>query len=108
MTIDTIKWGETYDIQAQAGDVDGVPIVMDGTWSAAVLITRQLVGGATVAEPAMTMVDGAATCSIDTGSEGWAPGVYYYDVRLTDPDGNDYWCEAVKLVVENRNSPSSA
>jgi hypothetical protein len=107
MTSDSIKWGETYDISAAAADADGVAIPLDGTWSAAIRITRERVGGEVVAEPAMTIGGGVATCTLDTGDDGWRPGIHWYDIRLTDPDGNDYWSEAVKLTLENRNAPAS-
>lgn len=108
MITDEITWGESYDIAAQAGDAAGEPITMDGTWSAALRITRQLLGGETVVDLPMPIVDGAAQISLDTGEEGWAPGTYIYDTRLTDPDGYDYWSEPVKLVLRNRNTPPSA
>ncbi len=108
MLTDTIKWGETYDISAQPVDADGEALVLDGTWSAAVRFVRgEYVGGEEVVSPEMTIAEGAATCTIDTGETAWSPGSYVYDTRFTDPDGNDYWSEPVLLVLENRNTPAS-
>ena len=107
MTTDTIVWGETYDISISCQESDETPITLDGTWSAACCFTSAKVGGTVIAEPTMTIAAGVATATIDTGDEEWAAGEYYYDVRLTDPDGNDYWTEPVKLRVLNRNTPAS-
>ena len=107
METDNIKWGETYDIEATAQDVDGVAIAMDSTWQAAIRVTKRTVGGATLIEPAMTIAAGKATCSIDTGDAPWFVGVFWYDIRLTDPDGNDQWSEPVRLTLEDRNTPNT-
>jgi hypothetical protein len=107
METDTIKWGETYDIQAACQDADGVAVPLTIDWQAACRITRERVGGAVVATPVMTISGGVATCQIDTGDTGWEPGVYIYDIRLTDPDGHDYWGEPVRLTLENRNALAS-
>lgn len=107
MITDAIKHGETYDISITAKDETGAAITLDETWQAACRITRGSIGGNIVAEPAMSIADGKAGCTLDTGDEEWSPGTYYYDVRLTDPDGNDYWTEPVKLKLLDRNSPAS-
>jgi len=107
MQTDTIKWGETYDLAVQAKDADGNALDLTG-WLAAVRFVSARVGGGAVAEPEMTIAGDTASCSIDTGAEGWAPGPYRYDVRFTDPDGNDYWSEPVKLILQNRDTPASA
>ena len=107
METDTIKWGETYDIEATAQDVDGVAIAMDSTWQAAIRVTKRTVGGATLIEPTMTIAAGKATCTIDTGDAPWFVGVFWYDIRLTDPDGNDQWSEPVRLTLEDRNTPNT-
>ena len=107
MQSDSIIHGETYDIAVQIQDANGAPITIDGTWQAACRITRQAVGGPTITEPTMTIVDGAAKCTLDTGDSQWSPTTYYYDIRLTDPDGNDYWTEPVRLTLQKRNTPSS-
>ena len=108
MTADTITWGETYDISLAAQDAVGAAITLDGTWSAACRITKNKVGGEVIANPAMTIAAGVATCQIDTGDAGWAAGVFYYDIRLTDADGNDYWTAPIKLTLTNRNTPARA
>jgi hypothetical protein len=107
MNADTIKWGETYDIELAAADADGDPIALDETWDVACRVTKARIGGPIIAEPAMTTSGGKARCTLDTGDPEWAAGTYYYDLRLTDPDGNDYWTEAVKLTLTNRNAPAS-
>lgn len=107
METDTIKHGETYDLNITAEDADGVAITLDGTWEAACRVTKNKIGGVVIAEPALTFSLGAAVGSIDTRDAEWEPGTYFYDVRLTDPDGNDFWTEPVKLKVEARNTPDS-
>lgn len=107
MQSDSIIHGETYDIAVQIQDENGAPVVIDGTWQAACRITRQTVGGPTIAEPTMTIVGGAAKCTLDTGDDHWSPTTHYYDIRLTDPDGNDYWTEPVRLTLQKRNTPAS-
>ena len=107
MQTDSIKWGETYDIEASAQDADGNPMVLDGTWQAALRITKSTVGGTLLLDPAMTITDGKAVCSLDTGDAPWRAGTYVYDIRLTDPDGHDQWSEPVKLILENRNTPNT-
>ena len=107
MTTDTITWGETYDISLAAQDADGVAITLDGTWSAACRFTKTDIGGEIIANPTMTIAAGVATCQIDTGDAEWSHGVFYYDIRLTDADGYDYWTEPVRLKILNRNAPTS-
>lgn len=107
MAEDTIVHGETYGISVSIQDVDGDPLTLDGTWSAACRVTRNKVGSASIVEPVMVIADNAATTELDTGDEPWMPGVYYYDIRLTDPDGHDYWTEPVKLTLSDRNAPAS-
>jgi hypothetical protein len=107
MSEDRIKWGETYDVTITAEDADGVAVPLTDEWQAAMRVTRGRVGGEIVAEPAVSIADGAAVASIDTGDAGWVAGAYRYDFRLTDPDGNDFWTEAVSLTLENRNAPNT-
>jgi hypothetical protein len=104
---DTIVHGETYDIAVQAKDINGDPIVMDGTWSAATRITKGAIGGEIIAEPAMAIVDGLATYTLDTGESIWESTTYFYDVRLTNPDGDDFWTAKIRLTLTPRNTPSS-
>jgi len=107
MPQDTIIQGETYDISVQIKDADGDPVVIDGTWLVACRFTLQALGGPTVVEPTMIIAAGVATCSIDTGDAPWLPTTYFYDIRLTDPAGNDYWTDPVTLVLRTRNTPAS-
>jgi len=107
MQTDTIVHGETYgiSIQIQGANEEDTPI--DNTWQVACRITSQTIGGTIVAEPIMVIQDGVASCSIDTGDAPWVPTTYYYDIRITDPDGNDYWTEPVQLILRRRNTPAS-
>ncbi len=107
MQFDTIKWGETYDIEATARDDDGNDITLDETWDIAMRVTQRVIGGALIAEPELTITGGKAVCTIDTGKPPWRVGVYVYDIRFTDPDGNDQWSEPVTLTLESRNTPST-
>jgi len=108
---DSIKWGETYTISAAPGDINGLPMdpsPLDETWQVAMRITKgESIGGALFLDPPMTVVDGAATCTIDTGDAPWAVGKYCYDIRFTDADGNDYWSDPVVLAIRPRNTPIS-
>lgn len=108
MRIDTIKWGETYEINATVSDANGDAITLDGTWSAVCVVTKGGVGNKVFFEPAVSIVGGAVVGEIDTGAEIWAAGTYYYDVRVTDSDGNDIWSDPVQLELETRNSPPSS
>lgn len=106
MQTDSITWGETYDISVQVNDAEGAPIALDETYQAACRVTRQ-VGGASILDPEVAIEGGLVTASIDTGDAPWRPGTYYYDIRITDPDGHDYWSEPVKLTLRNRNTPNT-
>jgi hypothetical protein len=107
ITTDEIVWGETYDISISAQDTGGNSITLDGTWSAACRITEDHVGGDIVLNPTMTIAAGVATTSIDTGNAEFLSGVYYYDIRLTDAAGHDYWTSPVRLILANRNTPNT-
>lgn len=108
MATDSIVWGETYDISVTAKDANGDAIAIDGTWEAAIRIVRDRIGGPEIESGAMTIADNAATYSIDTGKAPWTADTYVYDIRLTDPDGNDYWCEPIELTLSDRVTlPSS-
>ncbi len=107
MTTDTIKHGETYSITVQPKDSAGDDLVMDGTWAAACRVTRVRLGGATLVDPVVTISGGSATFSVDTGDAEWEPGTYVWDVRVTDPAGDDFWTEERGLVLETRNAPAS-
>lgn len=101
---DTIKLGETYKLVTEALDDNDQPIVMDNSWKAAFRFTRRALGGREVAKGDMTIVDGSATASVATTGEVWKVGLYVYDVRLTDPEGNHFWSNPIQLMVEDRNT----
>lgn len=107
MIKDTITLGETYVISAEARDSAEAPLVMDGTWEAACRVVAKT-GGATVLEDlAMPILDGVARVEIDTGDAPWVAGVYLYDVRLTDPEGNDFWGAKIQLTLTAGITPQS-
>jgi len=106
MADDKITWGESYDLSVSAADSDGEPLPLDETWQAAARVILERTGRE-VENIAMVIADGAAIGSIDTRADGYSPGLYAYDVRLTDPDGNDYWSERVRLTLASRVTPSS-
>lgn len=99
MITDEIAHGETYDIEVSAEGADDLAVTLDGTWGARFRVLSEDVTGDEIAAGAMTIAEGVATATIDTGDAPWVPGTYYYDVRLTDPDGNEYVSDTVKLVV---------
>lgn len=103
-TTDTIKQGETYNWSISAKDENGNPIVIPGTWTAVLRVTKAHIDGPTVITLNLNLTPGASN-AVDT--EDWKPGIYFYDVRFTDNTGNDFWSDPVKLVVEARNAPAS-
>ena len=105
MTTERIKRGETFSFSAEFEDATGDPVVIDDTWQVALRICKEGVGGETAADPTITIAGGTASGSFDT--ETLEAGVYYYDIRVTDPDGNDDWSEPIKLVIEQTNTPYS-
>jgi hypothetical protein len=107
ITTNEIVWGETYNISVSAKNAGGNAVTLDGTWSAACRISKDFIGGDIVLNPTMAIAAGVATTSIDTGNAEFSAGTYYYDIRLTDPTGHDYWTDPVRLIIANRNSPST-
>lgn len=107
ITTNEIVWGETYDISVSAQDASSNPVTLDGTWSAACRISEDYIGGNVALNPTMVIAAGVATVSLDTGNTEWSHGVYYYDIRLTDSTGNDYWTSPVRLILANRNTPNT-
>lgn len=107
MASDIIKLGETYDLSITAKDSAGDAITMDANWSAACRITKDKIGGTTILEPTLTIAAGVATGSVDTNDGNFAAGVYYYDIRLTDGNDDDFWSEPIKLTIQPRNTPPS-
>lgn len=108
MDKDIIKLGETHVIATDAEDEVGARIVMDGTWSAACRIIAKVGGTTLLDEVAMPIVSGGARLEIDTGDAPWVEGVYLYDVRLTDPDGNDWWTDTAQLTLKSPITPKSS
>lgn len=107
ITTNEIVWGETYNISVSAQNAGGNAVTLDGTWSAACRISKDFIGGDIVLNPTMAIAAGVATTSIDTGNAEFSAGTYYYDIRLTDPTSHDYWTDPVRLILANRNSPST-
>lgn len=107
MTTTEIYWGETLIISGDPTTPGGSPIVLDETWSADCVITKNRIGGEVVARPVMAIMDGVPTTTIDTGDQVWTHGVYYFDIRVTDPAGNDHWSDPGRIVMKNRNARPS-
>jgi len=105
---DKVTWGKVYPVVIKLRDDQGDPVVFDNTWQVDVRIARGAVGGELLPPPTVTIANGEATCSFDTDSPGWAPGDYYYDARITFPDGTDEWSEIVHLKLKNRITPTTA
>lgn len=99
MITDEIAYGESYDIEVSGAGADDLAVTLDETWGARFRVLTEDVTGDEIAAGEMTIADGVATTTIDTGDAPWVPGTYYYDVRLTDPDGHEYVSDTVKMVV---------
>lgn len=99
MTTDKIAHGESYDLEVKLQDQDGDDITLDGTYSAKYRFLTGRGTGTEIAAGTMTIADGVATASIDTGDSSWTHGLFFWDVRITDPDGHEYVTEMVQLEV---------
>lgn len=84
------------------------PVVMDENWLAAATVTKDKVGGTVVVNLEGSIADGAAVFEFDTSAAGWSEGIFFYDIRLTDDGGEDYWSQIVRLDVTARNTPPSS
>tara|TARA_R110000796_G_scaffold173868_1_gene290842 strand:- start:28680 stop:29003 length:324 start_codon:yes stop_codon:yes gene_type:complete len=107
MTEDTAIHGETYDLEIALLDELGDPLAIDNTWLVASRFSRSAIGEPSVIDPTFTIAAGVATASIETDAAFDAGSIYFYDVRLTDPSGFDYWTDPVKLTVNDRNTPTA-
>ena len=107
MASDCITWGESYDISASLQDPDRNEVVIDGSWSAACRFCKQRIDGPVIFESSMAISENAASVAIDTGDPEWSPGVYFYDIRVTDADGNDYWSDPIQLTLSKRATPNT-
>jgi hypothetical protein len=103
MQTDRIKQGETFGISIELKDTDGEVIAVDETWSFGCRICKDATGGETIADVAISLVDGIPVGSYNT--DLIEPGLYFYDTRATDSDGNDYWSCPVRLIIEQTNTP---
>ena len=106
METDIITYGETYALNVELKDPDGEPIVMDDTYAVACRVATEI-GGEAVYEPVMTIAGGVATGSIDTNLPEFSPGTYYFDIRITFPNGDDDWSTPTRLILEDRVTPPS-
>ena len=117
-----IHHGETLTITAAAVDDAGDEVTIDGGWQAACAITRAYADTPVVTlgmqitwayeedhlvSATMEISGGVASVSFDTGDDQWSPGRYGYDIRLTDPDGHDYWIDTQELVLVARITGAS-
>jgi hypothetical protein len=101
----SIKWGEVERITVRVTEA-GEEVVLDETWAAACRVVRDK-DQCVFADIPMTIADGVATGSIDTRGDEYSPGLYIYDVRLTDPNGDDFWTEQTRLTLSGRKTPAS-
>ena len=99
-----IAWGETYRREIEVRDETNEIIPMDATWSAACLFTRDFLKGEEVVSLVIDVSGGTGWIEVDTRDPEWRPGVYVYDVRVTDPDGNDNWSGENRLILKRRNT----
>lgn len=104
MTTDYLKQGETLNLSITAKDSNGSGVALSG-YSAAMRICKDKVGGTTAADISLGISNDTITGSYNTNSLN--PNDYYYDIRLTDESGNDFWSAPVKMVILPRNTPSS-
>ena len=101
-----IHHGETLTLTAAAVDDAGAEVIIGAGWQAACAI-KSAYAGTPVLTATMPIASGVASLSIDTGDAEWAPGAYRYDIRLTDPAGNDYWIDTQELVLVARITGAS-
>ena len=104
MTTDYLKKGSTLNINVSALDADGALVDLTG-YTAAMRICRDCVGGTTTADVELSITDNVITGSYDT--ESLEPNDFYYDIRMTDEAGNDYFSDPVKMVIMSTNTPAS-
>lgn len=107
MITDRIKYGETYGIRVTAQDADGAVVAIDETWQARIRIVAGKLDGEPIFTESLTIADNAASVSFDTGDTPWDVGTYYYDIRFTDPAGNDTWTDTIQLILQHRITPAS-
>lgn len=101
-----IHHGETLTLTAAAVDDAGAEVIIGAGWQAACAI-KSAYAGTPVLTATMPIASGVASLSIDTGDAEWAPGAYRYDIRITDPDGHDYWIDTQELVLVARITGAS-
>ena len=107
MLTDRIYLGETYTISASGQDENGAAFAIPGTWEVKARIMADTYNGDVVADLTLAIANGVASVSMDTGNSPFAAGIYFYDIRITDADGNDFWSDMVKLVITTRITPQS-
>jgi hypothetical protein len=102
------KYGKKFTISA-IGQLQSVDVDMSN-FSAYYKITKGKLNGQVLAEGPMDYVADTNRFEkeIDTSGANWEVGIYYYDIRITDDNDNDYWSEPVKLTLQDRNSPPNS
>jgi len=103
MQTERIKRGEVFALSLEFKDADGEVIAVNETWSFACRICKEYVKGETAADVPISLVDGIPVGSYQT--DDLEEGLYFYDVKATDPDANDYWSCPVRLIIEPTNTP---
>lgn len=101
---DNVVSGETYSISVSLLDADGVAIPIVSGWSAACTVCAGKIGGVAVSTIPLTIASGVAAGSLDTDAT-LVIGKYYLDVRVTDPDGNNFWTDPWCLHLVHHNTP---
>lgn len=104
---DSATYGETYNLEIEGKDENGDVITLDGTYSAVYRVTTRYGGGVEVVTGSMTFSGGKAKADIETNAAGFTPGLFWLDVRFTDPGGNDYWSQPIRLTLYKRHSQPS-
>ena len=94
----TVRRGETYRLDITAQDENSDDVSLDG-WSFASTVRK--IGNGGVVQHEFAFGSGT-TASVDTGT--WDIGNYAYDVRLTDPDGAEYYSD--KTVIKLTDGPT--
>ena len=105
MLEDEIKQGEIIHLEAEPLDADGNPVVIGTGWSAAFGVSRVTNGGQRVLTGEMAIADGKATGELDTDT--LFVGDYFYDIRFTSPEGENYFSDPVHLAVGPRNAKTA-
>lgn len=104
---DSVVYGEDYNITASPRDGNGDIIILDGSWDVDIRFSLLSNGVGEVFSSDMPIVDGEGFITIDTGDSPWYPGIFWYDIRFTNPNGSDFWSCKTKLTIKSRITNAS-